>query len=313
MDNFNHRSIEPKSYAVQCFNAFATSSTFTNDGSCGYVAGFQRMHECFAFAINKLSTQGAYFFSYQCTVNLCRIRYAGGMVLDCVFINQGSACTVSHNQTVSSCTVVVRSRETLVMQATCTTSCHDYGFSTNNNMFIAIVVKENSACALACFVQNKFNCRSKFKHFYAAVLYFVTKNTHNFCTGVVSTSMHSFTRSAATVGSNHGTVGFFIEHYAHFIKPINSKGAFSYQFFKKFRNIFVVTATKSVKVMDCRRIVCFISALDTAFCHHGVSIAHTQFCYEQYISTCAFSFDSSCSTCTATTNNQNINIIINAV
>ena len=233
--------------------------------------------------------------------------------MDCVFVNQRSACTISHNKTVCSCTVVVRSWEALVMQATCTTSSHNYSFSTNNNMFIAIVVKQNCACTLASFVQNKFDCRSKFQNIYTAVLYFVTKNTHDFCTGVVSASVHSFTRSTATVGSNHGTVSFFIEHNAHFVQPINSQRALSYKFFQKFGNIFVVTATKSVKIMDSRRIVCFISALDTAFCHHGVSVAHTQFGNEQYISTSAFSFNSSSSTCTTTTDNQNINIIINAV
>ena len=115
MDNFNHRSVKPQCYTVKSFNTITTSSTFTNDGSCRYVASFQGVHESFTIAIYQLCTEGAYFFSNECAVNLSGVRNAGRMILDSVFVNQGSTCTISHNQTVSSCTVVVGSREALIM------------------------------------------------------------------------------------------------------------------------------------------------------------------------------------------------------
>ena len=115
------------------------------------------------------------------------------------------------------------------------------------------------------------------------------------------------------MSSDHGTIFFFIEHYAQFIQPFDSFRTFGNQLFQQFGLVGIVTTTQSIQIMDCRRVIFFISSLNTTFSHHSVSITDTQLGNDHYVSTVLVSFDRSSRTCTATTDYQYIYIIIDLV
>ena len=106
----------------------AVVGALADDACCRYITGFQRMHECFAVYVYEHCAQRTYFLGYQSTEDLSRVSSSGRMVLNGILIQKRSACTVSKDQTVSGCTVMVGCREVVVVKTSRTTCCDDNGF-----------------------------------------------------------------------------------------------------------------------------------------------------------------------------------------
>ncbi len=115
--------------ALWSLNALvAVVGALADDACCRYITGFQRMHECFAVYVYEHCAQRTYFLGYQSTEDLSRVSSSGRMVLNGILIQKRSACTVSKDQTVSGCTVMVGCREVVVVKTSRTTCCDDNGF-----------------------------------------------------------------------------------------------------------------------------------------------------------------------------------------
>ena len=116
------------------------------------------MHKDFALAVYQLRTNRTHLFCNQRTINLRRISNTGRMILDSIRINQRRTGTVSHNKAVGSSTVMVRSREALIMQASCTTGCHDYAFGTYNLVLLRIEIPQHRTGSFALLVEQQLDC-----------------------------------------------------------------------------------------------------------------------------------------------------------
>ena len=117
------------------------------------------MHKDFAFAVYQLRTNRTHFFGNQRAINLRRISNTGRMILNCVSINQRRTGTISHNKTVGSSAVMVRSREALIMQASCTAGCHDYAFCAYNLVLLRIKIPQHRTGSFALLVEQQLDCR----------------------------------------------------------------------------------------------------------------------------------------------------------
>ena len=116
------------------------------------------MHKDFALAVYQLRTNRAHFFGNQRTVNLRRISNTRRMILNCVSINQRRTSTVCHNKAVGSRTIMVRSRDALIMQSSCTTGCHDYAFSTYNLVLLRIKIPQHRTGSFTLLVKQQLDC-----------------------------------------------------------------------------------------------------------------------------------------------------------
>ena len=158
MQHFNQRRIEPQRYTIERLHTLAAGSTLADDGRSCHITSFQRMHKDFAFAVYELRTNRAHLFGNQRTINLRRISNTRRMILNCIRINQRCTGTISHNKAVGSSTIMVRSREALIMQASCTTGCHDYAFCAYNLVLLRIKIPQHRTGSFALFVQQQLNC-----------------------------------------------------------------------------------------------------------------------------------------------------------
>ena len=155
----DHRGIQPYSLALRSLNALvAVVGAFTNNACCGYVTGFQRMHESFAVYVYEHCAKRTYFLSYQSTEDLGRVSSSGRMVLNGILIQKRSTCTVSEDQTVSGCTVMVRGWEVVVVKASCTTSCNDNCFCFCYLILSGLHVLKNSTGNLSLIVFDQLYC-----------------------------------------------------------------------------------------------------------------------------------------------------------
>ena len=123
--------------------------------------------------------------------------------------------------------------------------------------------------------------------------------------------MHSLSGSTAAVCGNHGSVFCFIKFNTKVIEPFDGIRSFHYQSLYQFWFCSEMSAAKTVQIMLYRRIVLFVSCLDTTFSHHCIGITDTKFCNDHNISTCIMCFDCTGRTCTAAADHKYIYIIIN--
>ena len=125
VDQIDHRRIQPYALtAGRCVDLLATTA-LTDNGRCGNVTSLQRIHEYFAVYVNQLCAQRTNLFGNQCAEDLFRECSTGRVILQGVLLTQRSANTISQNQTVCGCTVVVGSREALVVHSACTAGSND--------------------------------------------------------------------------------------------------------------------------------------------------------------------------------------------
>ena len=117
------------------------------------------MHKCLTFTVYQLGTYGTYLLCYQSTKQLSRVSNAGRMVLNGILIQKRSTCTVSEDQTVSGCTVVIGGWEVVVVKASCTTGCDDDSFCFCYLILSGLHVLENSTSNLSLIVFDQLYCR----------------------------------------------------------------------------------------------------------------------------------------------------------
>ena len=74
-----------------------------------------------------------------------------------------------------------------------------------------------------------------------------------------------------------------------------------------------MTAAECVNKVNCRGVIGLIGSLNAAFCHHGVSIAHTKLGNDHNVSTCFVCFDRSRCTGTAATDDENVGFVVRLI
>ena len=301
----DHRSIQPNALTTRCIYLVATTA-FPNNGCSGYVTGFQRVHENFALYVYQLCTQRTYLFGYQCTENLFWESSTRRVILQSVLFPQRSTNTICQYQTVSSCTIVVRSREALIVHSACTASCNDNNLCLCNQNFLGFHVQQNCTCTMTLVIQNQFNCRSEVDNRNLTVQNFISQCPHDFCTGIVLCSMHSLSGSTTTMCGNHVAILVLIEFNAQLVQPLNAIRSFGYELINEFLVCCEVTAAVSIQKVLCWGIVRLVSSLNTTFCHHGVCITNSQLGYHHNSLTCFICFDCSRCTSTAAADDQNV-------
>ena len=162
--DLDHRSIQPYTFSSTWnFNATAFLTLADNTRSI-YVTGFQRMDISFSVCIYKLCTNGTNLLCYQGTKDLCRIDRTCWMILDRILVKKGSACSVSKHESVSSCSVVIGGRESLIMHSSCTTGCNYNCFCSCNGIVSGFHVEKNCTSSLTFFILQKFYSGGKFHY-----------------------------------------------------------------------------------------------------------------------------------------------------
>ena len=116
------------------------------------------MHESFAVYVYEHCAKRTYFLGYQSTEDLSRVSSSGRMVLNGILIQKRSTCTVSEDQTVSGCTVMVGGWEVVVVKASCTTGCDDDSFCFCYLILSGLHVLENSTGNLSLIVFDQLYC-----------------------------------------------------------------------------------------------------------------------------------------------------------
>ena len=221
MQHFNQRRIEPQRHTVERLHALAAGSTLADDRRSRHITGFQRMHKDFALAVYQLRTNRTHLFCNQRTVNLRRISNTRRMILNSIRINQRRTGTISHNKTVGSRTVMVRGWEALIMQASCTTGCHNYAFCAYNLVLLRIKIPQHRTGSFALLVEQQLDRGRKLQHRNTTVLNLVTQYAHNLRTGVVGAGMHTLTACAAAMRRHHSAVLLLVKHNAQLAQPVN--------------------------------------------------------------------------------------------
>ena len=311
VDQLDHWSIQPYSLALWSLNALvAVVGALADDACCRYITGFQRMHECFAVYVYEHCAQRTYFLGYQSTEDLSRVSSSGRMVLNGILIQKRSACTVSKDQTVSGCTVMVGCREVVVVKTSRTTCCDDNGFCLCYLVLASLHVLENSTCNLSLIVFDQLYCGRELDHRNTAVDDFITQCSHDLCSRVVTACMHTFSGSSAAVCCYHTAVLIFIKHNAQVFQPGDCIRSFHYELAEQFRSCSKVSAAECIEIMLCRGVVLFVCCLDSTFCHHGVCITNSQFGGNHNVCASLVSLDSCRRTCSTGTDNQYIYVII---
>ena len=289
--DLNHRSIQPYTFQ-SARNLYATAFlTLTDNTGSIDVTGFQRVNIGFSVCIYKLRANGTNFLCYQCAKDLGRINGTSWMVLDGILIKKGSTCSVTKYKTICGCAVVVRGRESLIVHSSCSAGCNDNCFCSCNGVIAGFHVKKNSTCSLSFFIFQKFYSGSKFYYRNAKVQNLVTDSTHDFRSGIILCSMHSLSGGSTTVRGDHGSIVFFVELNAKIIQPFNCIRSFHYKSLYQLWLCSKMSAAEAVQIMLYRRIVFFVSCLDSAFCHHGVGITDTKLGHDHYVGTCIVCFD----------------------
>ena len=158
MDHLDHRGIQPYTIAAaRSRNTISACRALTDNRRCGYITGLQRMHEGFAFTVYQLGTYGTYLLGYQGTKQLSRVSNTGRVILNGILVQQICSCTVSQNQSICSCAVVIGGRETLVMQASCAAGCNNNNLCSCDQVLIGLHILENRAGNLALVILDQLN------------------------------------------------------------------------------------------------------------------------------------------------------------
>ena len=250
MNHFNHRSVKPYSILNIVFNA-ASFTNFADNTRSVNVACFKRMNVNFAVFIDKFCTKRAHFFCYKFTKNLSRVSSSSRVILQRILIQKFCTGTVSHNKTVSCCTIMVRSRESLIVHSSCTTSCNNYYFCFCNANFVCFHINKNSTASFTFVIFDDFNCRSKINYsdIVLSVESFIAQSTHDFCSRIVFAGMHTFAASSATMSCYHSSVSFLVKFNTKVIEPFDYRRSFVYKRIYKFWFSVKVTATITVKIV----------------------------------------------------------------
>ena len=188
------------------------------------------MHEGFAFTVYQLGTYGTYLLGYQGTKQLSRVSNTGRVILNGILVQQICSCTVSQNQSICSCAVVIGGREALVMQASCAAGCNNNNLCSCDQVLICLHILENRTCYLALLIFDQLNRGSKIYNRNATIDDFIAQYTHDLCTRVIGTGMHSLSGSTAAVGGYHGAIRVLIEHNTQIVQPLNGFRCFHNQF-----------------------------------------------------------------------------------
>ena len=252
MNHFDHGSIKP--YCILNFILNTTSVLYFADNSRSVnVTGFKRMNVYFTVFVNQFCTKRADFFGNQLAQNLCGVCCTGRVILKAVLIQKFCTGTVCQYQTVSGCSVVVRSGESLIVHASGTTGCNNNNLCLCNADFTGFHIHKDCTRSFALVIFNQFDCTGKINYGNAVctVKGFVAQGTHDFCTGVVLACMHTFAACSATVSGNHSTVSFLVKFNAKVVQPFDNRGSFVYQCVYQFGFSVKVSAAKGIKVVLC--------------------------------------------------------------
>ena len=257
-----------------------------------------------------MRTEAAYLFRNKRAENLSGFGNARGVVLKGVGVQQACSCAVSKYQAVCRCTVMVAGGETLVMQSACAAGTNDYRLCASNLDFLGFHVHQHRTCGMTFVVLDDFDCCGEVHHWDTAVKHLVAQSTHNFRAAVVLAGVHTFAACSAAVSGNHVAVGVFVKHYAEVAEPHYCVGCFVHQLFKQFGLCGEVTATECVEIVDCWAVVGFVRRLNTAFRHHRVGVADTQFGDNHYVCAVGVCHDCRACACTAAADHKHVGVVV---
>ena len=153
----DHRGIQPDRIAERCGDTFVSALALTDDTSCGYVAGLKRMKICDTILVDQLCAEGTDLLGYQSALDLRREGSSGRMILDGILVQQRSTCSVSKDQSVCGRSIVVGSREVLIMKPSCAAGSKDDNLCTSYQIVACLHVQKNSACNLSLRVLDQLD------------------------------------------------------------------------------------------------------------------------------------------------------------
>ena len=178
-DLLDHRRIKPNSLAVSTINTVITFTAFTNNRSCRYVTGLQRVHKHLTVLVYELCTERTNLFGYESSEDLLGESDTRGMVLKRLSIKKLCTCTVSKHKTVCGRTVVVRGREALIVHSTRTAGCDDNCLCLCYKQFFGFHVHKNRTRSIAVFIKDKLDSSSKIDDGNLSVKHLITKGPHD--------------------------------------------------------------------------------------------------------------------------------------
>ena len=310
VEKLYHRRVEPDTLtAVKCVNALALTALADNRG-CANVTCLEGIHECFAVSVDKLCADGTYLLGNESTEDLGGICRTCGVVLKCVSVKERCTCSVSQYKSVCGCAVVVGCGEALIVHSSRAACCDDNSLSSCDKELLSLHIHKNRTCSLTVLVLDDLDRGCEINNGDLSVLNLVTENSHDLCARVVLTSVHTLSGCTAAVGGYHCSVSFLIEHNAQVVEPLDTYGSVVNQLINELGNILEVTAAHNVEVVLRGAIVRLIGRLDTALCHHCVSVAVTELCNDHYVCAVLMSHNSRSRACSATADYEHVNIVV---
>ena len=268
------------------------------------------MHEHFTVAIHELRTERANFFGNERTENLLRERCARGVILERVRIQKLCARTIAENKTVGRCTVVIGSRESLIVHSARTARCNNHGFCTRNKLFACLHVKEYRTCRISVFIKNKLDCGGEIHNWDAEVKNLIPQRAHYLRTGIILCRMHSFAGCSSAVSRYHSSVRSLVELNAEFVQPLNRTRSITYQLLEQLALCCKMPSAVCIKKMNRGRIIRLVRRLNAALRHHRVCVAYAKFCDDHRVCARIMSFNRCRRSRAAASDNKHINVVI---
>ena len=208
---------------------------------------------------------------------------------------------------------MVRGREALVVHTTCTAGCNDDSLCLGDHKLLGLHVHKYCSRALTVLVKDQLDSCGKVDYGDLKVEDLITKSSHDLRAGIVLRGVHTLARGSASVSGYHSSVGSLIELDAQLVEPVDGVRSFVYQLIKQLGLCGKVSAAESVDVVNCGRVVGLISSLDSALCHNGVGVAYTKLGHDHNVRAGSLGLDSCRRACSATSDDENVNIVGNVV
>ena len=113
------------------------------------------------------------------------------------------------------------------------------------------------------------------------------------------------------MGGDHGSICLFIKLNTQFIEPFDRIRGFHNQSLHQLWFCREMSAAEAIQIVLYRRIILLVCCLDSAFCHHGIGIADSEFGYDHNVCACVMCFNGTGRTCSTAADYKHIHIIIN--
>ena len=175
------------------------------------------------------------------------------MILGCIKETCLYPSSVSHNQTISGCTIVVCCRESLNVQPAKSTCCKYHSLSLYNIILLCLKVIEYRAPTASLPVKQEFHSRGELHNIYTLpVSCLIPYHTHDLRTCHITSRVHPLSTCAPTVSNPESAVWILVKHHAKVFKPVYYKGCIIDECSNKLWLVGKVPTTNNIEVVIIR-------------------------------------------------------------